>query len=309
MLVDGIARFPQVATAELQARVVGQLVRVLRERFLAAPRPPSALAVAFAGLVGLTGAVVDAPTIWGRRGPELPLAQILGQEFGVPVRVINDVTAAGWRYTASGGEGDDFFCMVTVSSGVGNKVFHRGEVLLPQDGRGGEIGHLRVDFASDAPRCDCGERGHLGAIASGRGALGATRGLARRLPGAFARSILSAACGSDPGRLTAQQIASGIHGHDSFAVQAVTPGVRHLARTLATVHTALGVRRFVVMGGFARAAGEPYLRLLGEEMTQAGSFLLPPAGEERVLLHPGAPDDDDGLIGCVGLLDRSASLP
>ncbi|MER5995919.1 ROK family protein [Streptomyces viridosporus] len=307
--VDGVARFPDLPTGELQARVVGQLVSVLRERFLAAPRPPAALAVAFAGPVGRTGTVVDAPTIWGRRGPDLPLARILGQELGVPARVLNDVTAAGWRYAVPGGEDDDFFCMVTVSSGVGNKVFHRGEVLLPQDGRGGEIGHLRVDFTPDAPRCDCGERGHLGAIASGRGALHATRELARRFPGAFARSSLSAACGGDPGRLSAQQVASGIHGHDSFAVHAVTPGVRHLARTLATVHTALGVRRFVVMGGFARAAGEPYLRLLAEEMTKAGSFLLPPSGEAQDMLHPAAPDDDDGLIGCVRLLDRPAACP
>ncbi|MFE9139409.1 ROK family protein [Streptomyces sp. NPDC007355] len=307
--VDGIARFPDLPTGELQARVVGQLVCVLRERFLAAPRPPAALAVAFAGPVGLTGTVVDAPTIWGARGPQVPLARILGQKFGVPARVLNDVTAAGWRYTAPGGEDDDYFCMVTVSSGVGNKVFHRGEVLLPQDGRGGEIGHLRVDFAADAPRCDCGERGHLGAVASGRGALHATRELARRFPRAFARSSLSAACGGDPGRLSAQHVASGIHGHDPFTVRTVIPGVRHLARTLATLHTALGVRRFVVMGGFARAAGEPYLRLLGGEMTKAGSFLLPPSGEARDMLHPGAPDDDDGLIGCVRLLDRSAGRP
>ncbi|WP_052413525.1 ROK family protein [Streptomyces glaucescens] len=196
--------------------------------------------------------------------------------------------------------------MVTVSSGVGNKVFRRGEVLLPEDGRGGEIGHLRVDFAADAPWCDCGERGHLGAVASGRGALRAASVLARRFPGSFARSALSAACGGDPERLSAQQVAAGVRSHDAFAVRAVTPGVRHLARTLAVLHTALGVGRFIVMGGFARAAGPPYLRLLGTEMSKAGGFLLPPDGAAG-LLRPGAPDDDDGLIGCLRRLERSES--
>lgn len=50
--------------------------------------------------------------------------------------MLNDVTAAGWRYVAPEPVGEDFFCMVTVSSGVGNKLFRRGEVMVPQDGRG-----------------------------------------------------------------------------------------------------------------------------------------------------------------------------
>ncbi|CAL9329816.1 C(7)-cyclitol 7-kinase [Streptomyces sp. enrichment culture] len=304
--VDGIARFPGLPAGELQARVVDQLVRLLRECSRSAPCTPSALAVAFAGPVGRTGTVVDAPTVWGPRGPELPLARLLGREFGVPAVVLNDVTAAGWRYAAPEGGEDDYFCMVTVSSGVGNKVFRNGEVLLPEDGRGGEIGHLKVDFAADAPWCDCGERGHLGAVASGRGALRAAGVLARRFPGVFARSALSAACGGDPGRLSAEQVAAGIRSQDAFTVRAVAPGVRYLARTLATLHIALGVDRFVVMGGFARAAGPPYLRLLGEEMAKAGDFLLPPAGAAG-LLRPGAPDDDDGLIGCLRLLERTHS--
>jgi glucokinase len=301
--VEGIARFPGVPPPEAQARVVSQLVRVIRERQRAAPRPVSALAVAFAGPVDQAGVVSDAPTVWGRRGPVLPLARILSREIGVPTRVLNDVTAAGLRHVDPAPRDEDLFCIVTVSSGVGNKVFRRGEVLVPADGRGGEIGHLRVDFSPRAPRCDCGERGHLGAIASGRGALGAARVLARRAPVAFARSVLHAACGGEASGLTADQVASGVRHGDAFALRAVTPGVRHLARTLAVVHAAVGVRRFVVMGGFARAAGSSYLRLLGEELTAAGCFGVAPE-DVPAMLRPAAPDDDHGLIGCVRHLDR-----
>lgn len=305
--VEGIARFPKVPVGELQARVVDQLVRVLRERSEAAPRPPVALAVAFAGPVGPAGVVTDAPTVWGRRGPPLPLAEILGREVGVPARVLNDVTAAGWRYVAPEPVGEDFFCMVTVSSGVGNKLFRRGEVLVPQDGRGGEIGHLRVDFAPDAPRCDCGERGHLGALASGRGALHAARALACLRPRFFARSMLSTACGSEPAVLTAHQVATGIRDRDAFALEAVTPGVRHLGRTLAVLHAAVGVRRFIVMGGFARAAGPAYLRLLGEEMNEAGGLGAAP-GDVAAMLRAAEADDDDGLIGCARYLHQHQHL-
>ncbi|MCH8855553.1 MAG: ROK family protein, partial [Proteobacteria bacterium] len=54
---------------------------------------------------------------------------------------------------------------------MGHKVFLGGEPAVGPHGRGGEMGHLRVDFTESAPRCECGGVGHLGAIASGRGTL------------------------------------------------------------------------------------------------------------------------------------------
>lgn len=304
--VQGVELWPGPPVAELQQRVVGQLLLLLRERAKAAPRQVTAVGVAFAGPVDPYGAVRDAPTVWGPRGPLVPLADVIARDIGLPVRVINDVTAAGWRYVDAAASDDDYFCMVTVSSGVGNKVFRRGAALVPADGYGGEIGHLRVDHSPDAPRCDCGGAGHLGAVASGRGALAATRALARRERAAFARSPVHLACCGDPDRLSAQQVAAAVRAEDAFALRAITPGVEHLARTLAAIHAALGVRRFIVMGGFARAAGSPYLARLGGALREAGCFGVEPE-DVPAMLVPARADDDHGLIGCVRYLDRHPS--
>lgn len=84
------------------------------------------------------------------------------------------------------------FCLLTIGSGTGNKVFHGGEILLDADGHGGELGHWVCDASPGAPLCDRGASGHLGAITSGRGVLAAARRAAVADCAGFARSRLAA---------------------------------------------------------------------------------------------------------------------
>ncbi|NUT31436.1 MAG: ROK family protein, partial [Hamadaea sp.] len=115
---DGIARHPGSPADLLQPRVVGQIAAeaasVLRDT------GATAVGIAFAGPVTDAGVVLGAPTVWGAGGARLPLADLLRERLGVPVVVVNDLTAAGHRYVE--GPGDPPFCLITVSSGIGNKV-------------------------------------------------------------------------------------------------------------------------------------------------------------------------------------------
>ena len=67
--------------------------------------------------------------------------------------LMNDVTAAGYRYLR---DPDENLCVITVSSGIGHKVFIDGKPALGPSGRGGEIGHWRMDDSPGSPRCECG---------------------------------------------------------------------------------------------------------------------------------------------------------
>src|SRR6185312_8922728 len=113
------------------------------------------------GPIAPTGEILAAPTLW----PGVPIEPFtLGARLerawpGLRVRVLNDVTAVGLAYVAGGRES---FCVVTVSSGIGHKVFLDGRPVTGPSGRGGEIGHVVVDPRPEAPECDCGGRGHLG---------------------------------------------------------------------------------------------------------------------------------------------------
>ena len=142
---------------------------------------------AFPGPVTQGRIPFGAPTVLGRAiVPDL--ASVLGDAIGRQVIILNDVSAAAWYFARR--IGVDRFAVVTISSGIGAKLFERrypGGAFddLPY---AGEIGHLIVDRSPDAPMCDCGGRGHLGAIASGRGIEREARRVAALEPRKFGES-------------------------------------------------------------------------------------------------------------------------
>ncbi|MFF8593880.1 ROK family protein [Streptomyces sp. NPDC015220] len=301
--VDGMHRDPGAPVPVLQRRVVDQIVREVGEH--TGGRAPRALGVAFAGPITAGGLVLAAPTVWGRRGEPLPLGELLTGRTGAPAVVVNDLTAAAWRYAAT--EPGDF-CLLTVSSGIGNKVFRGGEVLIDADGHGGELGHWVCDVSPDAPLCDCGGRGHLGAVASGRGVLAATRRAALADPAGFRRSRLGALCSGRAEEIGNRAIARAVREGDAFATEVLRGTLARLAQAITAVFTSIGVCRYIVMGGFALAVGEPYRRLLVAELVRLGCFGLD-AGQVDAMVSLGVADDDHGLIGVGRLLAERMPAP
>ncbi|WP_225828540.1 ROK family protein [Streptomyces naphthomycinicus] len=294
--VDGMHRDPGAPVAVVQQRVVEQIVREVAAH--TGGRRPRALGVAFAGPITAAGLVLAAPTVWGRRGDPLPLGDLLTRRTGTPAVVVNDLTAAAWRYAAT--EPGDF-CLLTVSSGIGNKVFRGGEVLVDADGHGGELGHWVCDLSPDAPLCDCGARGHLGAIASGRGVLAATRRAAHTDGAGFRGSALAALCEGRAELIDNRAVSEAVRASDPFSTDVLRGTLTPLAQALSGVFTSVGVCRYILMGGFALAVGEPYRRLLVAELVRLGCFGLGPA-QIDAMVSLGVADDDHGLIGVGRLL-------
>jgi predicted NBD/HSP70 family sugar kinase len=84
---------------------------------------------------------------------------------GLPTVVSNDVNAlaVGERWFGEG-RGCDSFAVVTVGTGIGSGLFLNGRLHTGVTGLAGEIGHVPVQ--PGGPRCNCGKRGCLEAIAS-----------------------------------------------------------------------------------------------------------------------------------------------
>ncbi len=293
---EGLAVHPGAPVPELQDKVARQLADLAAAAV--ARHGSSALGVAFAGPVTADGRVLAAPTVWGGRGAPLPLRLMLEERLGLPVVVVNDITAAVWRYVS--GPDERPFCLITVSSGVGAKVYRAGEVLLDAEGHGGEIGHWTCDVSPQAPLCECGGRGHLGGIASGRGMLAAARRAAHADPAGYARSALGRLA-ADPERLDNPGLVAAVRAEDPFATAVLRGGLVHLASAINAMFTSIGVRRFVLMGGFALAVGPRYVTLLTDELERMGCFGMESA-EVRRMVTLGLPDDDHGLIGAGRLL-------
>ncbi len=218
-----------------------------------------AVAAAFPGPVDASGRITALPTIWGEGGQSLcPLAldRMLEQHLpGARVRVFNDVTAAGYRFV---GETRDF-ALFTLGSGVGLKVFIDGLPQLGPHGQGGELTHMVFDPSPNAPLCDCGGRGHLGALASGR-----------------AWQRISAIAKEE----------GNVADLDAFA--------EPLARAVAMIHFSLGLETFLFSGGLSEGLGESLRYAIVRRLPEQGWN----AGQDWNRMVRRAPDDDaHALLG------------
>ena len=109
---------------------------------------------------------------------DFPLRERLASRFGRPTIVDNDAKALalGERWLGAGRGSDNMLGMV-VSTGVGGGIILDGQLRHGQSGNAGHVGHIVV--WPNGPRCGCGGRGCVEAVASGSG-------LARRLAAALA---------------------------------------------------------------------------------------------------------------------------
>ena len=96
----------------------------------------------------------------------IPLKEELGGRTGLQVTVENDANVAAWGEFRFGAEkGVEDLVFVTLGTGVGGGVISHGVLLRGARGTGEELGHITVHPAG--PRCGCGNRGCLEALASG----------------------------------------------------------------------------------------------------------------------------------------------
>ena len=108
------------------------------------------------------GIVLDAPNLGVK---DMPMAEILGKQFGKPVAVGNDVeVAALGEYIYGAGRGYSTFVVIFVGTGIGGGIVQNGRLYSGLTGTAGEVGHMTIQAGGRI--CPCGSRGCLEAYAS-----------------------------------------------------------------------------------------------------------------------------------------------
>ncbi|KSU60358.1 hypothetical protein AS034_16070 [[Bacillus] enclensis] len=246
--------------------------------------------IAFPGPITKDGCVLKAPTLWGEAGVKFPMKDKLESLLdGISVTVINDLTAAGYRYMKSSLKS---FGLITISSGVGNKVFWNEETLLNDNGAGGELGHY-VYKDSEFPNliCDCGSYSHIGAIASGRG----MEQLANQMRVKYSH-LLSDSPLRNLNKITTFELVEGIRHKDPFSEAVLRKGITPIANAILFMHNLMGLEDFIIIGGFALAIREEYKKELCHQLSQSIYFGLENKNIKD-MIHMGVEDDLNGLIG------------
>jgi len=265
------------------------------------------IVIAFPGPVEKPNVVRGAPTVVGGVTDFPDLCQDIEQQTGRCVYLLNDISAAAWRMSKISEY--NRFMVVTVSSGIGSKVFDRAHPLgvLDNVSYAGEIGHGIVDTAEDAAICDCGGKGHLGGIASGRGIERYARKQASRNHDAFQNSICVTLYGATSDRITNEQhFVPAILAGDPWALNIFRTCTAPLARTLLTVTLAIGLEKIYIIGGFALALGETYINILRELICAQNDYPLT-AGSLADLIQLGVAGEETCLEGAAVFAERILS--
>ena len=96
----------------------------------------------------------------------VPLKRIFSRAFALPVAVDNDANCAALgEKTFGAGESVKNLFYYTVSTGIGGGLIINGEIYHGASFDAGEIGHSVL--LPNGPKCNCGKRGCLEALASG----------------------------------------------------------------------------------------------------------------------------------------------
>jgi glucokinase len=110
------------------------------------------------------GVVVEAPNLPGWK--RVNLKQILEKEFRVPIFVDNDANCAALAEAWFGAaKFVRHFIYMTISTGIGGGIIIDKKLYRGAIGSAGEFGHMEIDLSG--PKCGCGKRGCLEALASG----------------------------------------------------------------------------------------------------------------------------------------------
>lgn len=108
------------------------------------------------------GIILDAPNLGVK---DVPMADILGKQFGKPVGVGNDVeVAALGEFMHGAGRGYSTFVVIFVGTGIGGGIVQNGRLYSGLTGTAGEVGHMTIQAGGRI--CPCGSRGCLEAYAS-----------------------------------------------------------------------------------------------------------------------------------------------
>lgn len=250
---------------------------------------PRAVGVSFGGPVDAArGRVILSHHVPGWE--DTPLREQLESEFGAPVRIENDANiAALGEYTLGAGQGCASLFYVTVSTGVGGGLVTGGKIYNGADAMAGEIGHTICD--PRGPRCVCGRRGCVEAMACGPAM--ARRARERLDAEPEVRTLLRAFSDS----LTAADIARAANAGDAFAQSVLDEAARALGFGIGTAITLFNPTRVVIGGGVTKA-GERWWEVV---RASARANTLP---QMRVDIVPAALGDDAPLWGAVALAEE-----
>ncbi len=237
------------------------------------------------------GIVYKAPNLgW----ENVPLGRSLQKHLSLPAFVENDVNAGTiGEYVLGAGRGTQDMIGIFVGTGIGGGLVIRGELHEGCRGAAGEIGHIVVE--RQGPRCGCGNRGCVEALAS-RTAM--ERDVRRAIRSGVKSVIPEIMKERKHRRMTSSIIARALGRNDPLMLRVFKRAQFYLGILVANLVNTIDPEVVVIGGGIAERLGEQYVAPV---RATAREYYLRQAGRERIRIVPGELGDNAGALGAAVL--------
>ena len=237
-----------------------------------------------------TGVVKNAPNIPG--WVNVPIAQMIEDEFHIPTRIDNDVRCAALGELKFGaGRGCENFVCITVGTGIGSGLVINGKVVRGAANAAGEIGHIKLQM-EDGPLCGCGDSGCLEAFASGPSIVAMAQEYLKGGKSAKFREL------AGDGEITPYIVAKAAEAGDPVARRIFEKMGYYIGMGLTSVINLLNPEKIIIGGGVAECGElllDPIRRTINERAMKVQ--------REAVEIVPAELGNSAGVIGASMLVE------
>jgi len=246
--------------------VLNRMAGLVHDLAVAAGQPPLACGVGVPGLLdlaaGKTKFLPNLPTNWR----DFPMRETLAAQVGCPIHLLNDVRAATLGELMFGcGRQAGTMAFFAIGTGIGGGVVVDGKLRLGPLGAAGELGHQII--LPDGPRCGCGNRGCLEAVAGGRA-------IARKAGDAVRSGRRTQLSAIPVEQITARDVAAAARLGDLVAQQVLTEAGAYLGIAVASLVNLFNPSMVVVGGGVSQVGDlllEPIRRAVRERSLRSAA--------------------------------------
>lgn len=227
----------------------------------------------------------------------LKIAEPLIEQYGIPVKLGNDVEVAtlGEMHFGAGKRCENLIC-VFVGTGIGSGIVHHGRIYHGATGTAGEIGHT-VLFPDGRP-CNCGGHGCLEAYAS-------RMAIARQVIAGMKRGVETSVAGDvdeNKGLLRSRTLAQAVENGDKLVIRSVIEAAKHLGTGLATVVNFYNPERIILGGGLVEEV-DLYFNIAVEELIHRAL----PIPAKSINVKKAKLGDFAGIIGAAMLAQNGGN--
>lgn len=236
-----------------------------------------------------TGHIIETANL---RFKNFPLGPRIAEEFGRPTIIENDVNAGMYgEFRAGAAQGARDVLGMFVGTGIGGGLILNGALYRGFNKGAGEVGHIIVQ--AGGPRCGCGNRGCLEAVAS---RIAITREIRKAITRG-GRRVVSKGLTRKNAVLSGKDLKAAYDSGDELVRKIVHRAARFIGVGIGSLLNVLGSEMVVLGGGLIEAFGDDFVARIEREARKIAFEI----NSKNVRITRAQLGDDAGVIGAAAL--------